>query len=87
MRLLLAEDEVELANALSAVLKHKNYSVDAVYNGIDAYNYAIAQDYDGIILDIMMPGMTAYRCLQNSVKRVSTPLFFCLLQSLILTIG
>ena len=42
MRLLLAEDEVELANALSAVLKHKNYSVDAVYNGIDAYNYAIA---------------------------------------------
>ena len=43
MRLLLAEDEVELANALSAVLKHKNYSVDAVYNGIDAYNYAIAQ--------------------------------------------
>lgn len=48
---------MELANALSAVLKHKNYSVDAVYNGIDAYNYAIAQDYDGIILDIMMPGM------------------------------
>ena len=35
MRLLLAEDEVELANALSAVLKHKNYSVDAVYNGIE----------------------------------------------------
>ena len=34
MRLLLAEDEVELANALSAVLKHKNYSVDAVYNGV-----------------------------------------------------
>ena len=31
-------------------LNTKNYSVDAVYNGIDAYNYAIAQDYDGIIL-------------------------------------
>ena len=63
MRLLLAEDEVELANALSAVLKHKNYSVDAVYNGIDAYNYAIAQDYDGIILDIMMPGMDGIQVL------------------------
>lgn len=87
MRLLLAEDEVELANALSAVLKHKNYSVDAVYNGIDAYNYAIAQDYDGIILDIMMPGMDGIQVLQNSVKRVSTPLFCCSLQSLILTIG
>ena len=54
---------VELANALSAVLKHKNYSVDAVYNGIDAYNYAIAQDYDGIILDIMMPGMDGIQVL------------------------
>lgn len=63
MRLLLAEDEVELANAISAVLKHKNYSVDAVYNGIDAYNYAIAQDYDGIILDIMMPGMDGIQVL------------------------
>lgn len=63
MRLLLAEDEVELANALSAVLKHKNYSVDAVYNGIDAYDYAIAQDYDGIILDIMMPGMDGIQVL------------------------
>lgn len=63
MRLLLAEDEVELANALSAVLKHKNYSVDAVYNGTDAYNYAISQDYDGIILDIMMPGMNGIEVL------------------------
>lgn len=87
MRLLLAEDEVELANALSAVLKHKNYSVDAVYNGIDAYNYAIAQDYDGIILDIMMPGMDGIQVLTKLRERVSAPLFFCLLQSLILTIG
>lgn len=86
MRLLLAEDELELANALSAVLKHKNYSVDAVYNGIDAYNYAIAQDYDGIILDIMMPGMNGIQVLTKLRKRVSTPLFCCLLQSLILTI-
>lgn len=87
MRLLLAEDEVELANALSAVLKHKNYSVDAVYNGIDAYNYAIAQDYDGIILDIMMPGMDGIQVLTKLRERVSTPLFCCSLQSLILTIG
>ena len=69
MRLLLAEDEVELANALSAVLKHKNYSVDAVYNGIDAYNYAITQDYDGIILDIMMPGMEGTEVARNMRDR------------------
>lgn len=41
MRLLLAEDEKEMSNALVAVLKHSNYSVDAVYDGLDAYNYGI----------------------------------------------
>jgi DNA-binding response OmpR family regulator len=57
MRLLFAEDEVELSDAVVAVLKHNNYSVDAVYNGQDAYDYLSAQEYDGAILDIMMPGL------------------------------
>ena len=57
MKLLLAEDEVELSNALCAILKHAGYSVDAVYNGKDAYEYARVGSYDGLILDIMMPGM------------------------------
>ena len=39
MRLLLAEDEKELSNALVVILKHSNYSVDAVYNGQDALDY------------------------------------------------
>ena len=55
MRLLLAEDEKELSDALVAVLKHNNYSVDAVYNGQDALDYLEAAEYDGAILDIMMP--------------------------------
>lgn len=38
MRILLAEDERELSNALSAILKHNHYTVDAVYNGTDALN-------------------------------------------------
>lgn len=63
MRLLLAEDEKELSNALTAVLKHNNYSVDAVYNGTDALSYASADNYDGIIMDIMMPGMTGLEVL------------------------
>lgn len=57
MRLLFAEDEVELSDAVVAVLKHNNYSVDAVYNGQDAYDYLSVQEYDGAILDIMMPGL------------------------------
>jgi DNA-binding response OmpR family regulator len=55
MRLLLAEDERALSNALVTILKHNNFSVDAVYNGRDAVEYINTNLYDGIILDIMMP--------------------------------
>lgn len=55
MKLLLAEDERELSAALCAILRNNNYSVDAVYNGDDALDYALHGDYDGAILDIMMP--------------------------------
>jgi DNA-binding response OmpR family regulator len=55
MRLLLAEDERALSNALVTILKHNNYSVDAVYNGQDAVDYLSTNLYDGVILDIMMP--------------------------------
>ena len=65
MRLLLAEDEKELSRALVAILKHNNYSVDAVYDGLDAYNYAKAENYDGIILDIMMPKMNGIDALKK----------------------
>lgn len=55
MKLLLAEDEKALSKALVAILKHENYTVDAVFNGEDALDYLLAGDYDGAILDIMMP--------------------------------
>ena len=57
MRLLLAEDERDLADALEAMLKHNNYSVDTVDNGQDALDYLVLDDYDGAILDVMMPKM------------------------------
>ena len=44
MRILLAEDERELSDALVMILKHNNYSVDAVYNGQDAFDYIMADD-------------------------------------------
>lgn len=65
MRILLAEDERELSNALSAVLKHNNYSVDAVYNGKEAYEYGLTDNYDCIILDIMMPVMDGIEALRS----------------------
>ena len=55
MKLLYAEDETALSEAVVDILTYNNYIVDAVYDGDDAYDYAISGGYDGIILDIMMP--------------------------------
>lgn len=55
MRLLLAEDEKALSKALAAILERNNYSVDPVYDGQAALDYLSADNYDGLILDIMMP--------------------------------
>ena len=71
MRLLLAEDERDLADALEAMLKHNNYSVDTVDNGQDALDYLMLDDYDGAILDVMMPkmdGVTVVRKLRENKK-------------------
>lgn len=56
MRLLLAEDETLLSDALVTILTHNGFTVDAVYNGTDALTYLEHGEYDGAILDIMMPG-------------------------------
>lgn len=55
MRLLLAEDEKALSKALTVILERNNYSVDPVYDGQAALDYLEADNYDGVILDIMMP--------------------------------
>ncbi len=74
MRLLLAEDEKELSKALCAILKHNNYSVDAVYNGQDALDYGLDENYDGIILDLMMPKKNGLEVLRELRKAgISTP--------------
>ena len=65
MRLLLAEDEKELAKALSVILKHNSYSVDVVHNGEDALCYLENGDYDGAILDIMMPKLDGLSVLRK----------------------
>ena len=55
MRLLYAEDEKSLARAVSAILIKNNYSVDVVYDGESALDYLETGNYDGAILDVMMP--------------------------------
>lgn len=63
MKLLLAEDDASLRRALLALLEKASYSVDAVGNGEDALEYLRAGQYDGAILDIMMPKMDGLQVL------------------------
>ncbi len=65
MRLLLAEDEKSLSKALVKLLEHSNYSVDAVYDGEEALSYLQNGNYDGAILDVMMPKMDGFTVLQK----------------------
>ena len=65
MRLLIAEDELDLAEALTVFFEKNHFSVDAVHNGFDAYEYAAAGGYDGVILDVMMPKMNGIQVLER----------------------
>lgn len=65
MRLLIAEDELDLAEALTVFFEKNHFSVDAVHNGFDAYEYAASGGYDGVILDVMMPKMNGIQALER----------------------
>lgn len=69
MRLLLAEDERELSKALSTILKHNLYTVDTVYDGEEALAYIENGNYDGVILDIMMPKIDGITVLKTIRKK------------------
>ncbi len=65
MKLLYAEDERSLSEAVVDVLEYHKYTVDAVYDGQDALDYAQTEAYDGIILDIMMPRLSGLEVLSR----------------------
>lgn len=74
MRILLADDEKELINALSAILKFNKYDVDCVYDGQSAYDAAINNDYDALVFDVMMPGMSGIEAVAAlREKNIDTP--------------
>lgn len=74
MKLLYAEDEISMSEAVVDILSYHKYVVDAVYDGADALDYALSEHYDGIILDIMMPKKDGLEVLQTlRQKGISTP--------------
>ena len=74
MRLLFAEDDRDISKAVQTLLERSGYSVDAVYNGQDAIDYIEQADYDGVILDWMMPKKSGIEVLSlMRSKGISTP--------------
>ena len=60
MRILLVEDDVAIAQSLKEGLEDEAYAVDVVHDGDEGYRTATADDYDVIILDVMLPEMNGY---------------------------
>lgn len=75
MKLLIAEDELDLAEALTAFFERNHFSVDAVHNGADAYEYVATGAYDAVILDVMMPKLDGIQVLEKlRSEGVKTPI-------------
>ena len=74
MRLLIVEDELDLAEALAAFLENHQYIVDTVHDGRSGYDYASSGNYDAVILDIMLPQMDGIEVLKLlRAKGIATP--------------
>ena len=77
MRILIAEDDPKLLKSLVHIFKLNHYSVDGVDNGNDAFDFASSDEYDGLVLDIMMPGMDGVTLLKKlRASGITTPALF-----------
>lgn len=77
MRILIAEDDAHLLKSLLYIFKADKYEVDGVSDGITAYDYASTGEYDGLVFDIMMPGMDGISVLKKLRKNgITTPALF-----------
>ena len=74
MHILIVEDDIRLAQALSAILTNAGYQVDVVYDGADGLAYSETGAYDIIVLDVMLPKMDGFEVVRElRRKKVSTP--------------
>ena len=77
MRILIAEDDPRLLKSLVHILELNKFAADGVSNGIDALDYAATGGYDGLVLDIMMPGMDGLQVLRKlRSKGITAPALF-----------
>ena len=77
LRILIAEDDTRLLKSLVHIFELNNYAVDGVDNGKDAYTYASSGEYDGLVLDVMMPEIDGVSLLKRlRGEGITTPALF-----------
>lgn len=75
MKILIIEDEKLLADSIKALLEHRGFEAECVYDGVSGAEYAELGIYDLLILDVMMPGMDGYQVARTvRARRCSTPI-------------
>ncbi|RMH61530.1 MAG: DNA-binding response regulator [Calditrichaeota bacterium] len=65
MRILIVEDEESLAQNIQRILLNENYKAECVYNGTDGLEQALTEEYDLIILDVMLPGKDGFEIIRT----------------------
>jgi two-component system OmpR family response regulator len=73
MRLLIIEDEPDLLESLAEALREDGYAVDTAMDGEDGLSKAIYADYDAVVLDVMLPGMSGFTVLEKLRLKKKTP--------------
>jgi DNA-binding response OmpR family regulator len=74
VRVLIVEDEVQLADIIRRVLRREQYEVDVAHDGAQGLDLALGGSYDAIVLDRLLPGMDGMEvCRQLRAESVDTP--------------
>ena len=75
MRILVVEDEHRIANSIKKGLEQERYAVDVAYTGSDGFDLASTEDYDGIILDVLLPEMNGIEiCKELRKNKIHVPI-------------
>ncbi|WP_218280312.1 response regulator [Verrucomicrobium spinosum] len=73
MRVLVVEDDPDLRRSLVATLREENYAVDAAGDGAEGFQRALENEYDVIVLDVMLPGLSGWEFLQKLRPTKTSP--------------
>ncbi len=75
MRILIVEDELHLAEALGQIMTEQKYLADVVHDGADGLDYALTEQYDAILLDVMLPKIDGFEVARRlRAAHISTPI-------------